>query len=36
MKRSAVGNFHVPLPNDLYNKLREEAGRSGSPNDSEQ
>jgi hypothetical protein len=36
MKRSAVRNFHVPLPNDLYNKLREEAGRSGSPNDSEQ
>jgi hypothetical protein len=31
MKRSAVRNFHVPLPEDLYNKLREEAGRSGSP-----
>lgn len=31
MKRSAVRNFHVPLPDDLYNKLREEAGRSGSP-----
>ena len=31
MKRSAVRNFHVPLPDDLYNKLREEADRSGSP-----
>ena len=31
MKRSTVRNFHVPLPDDLYDKLREEAGRSGSP-----
>ena len=31
MKRTAVRNFHVPLPEGLYNKLREEAGRSGSP-----
>ena len=31
MKRSAVRNFHVPLPDDLYNKVREETGRSGSP-----
>lgn len=31
MKRSTLRNFHVPLPEDLYNKLREEAGRSRKP-----
>ena len=31
MKRSTLRNFHVPLPEDLYNKLREEARRSHEP-----
>jgi hypothetical protein len=31
MKRSTLRSFHVPLPEDLYAKLREEAGRSKSP-----
>lgn len=31
MKRSTLRNFHVPLSEDLYKKLREEAGRSRQP-----
>ena len=31
MKNSTLRNFHVPLPNDLYGELREEADRSGRP-----
>jgi hypothetical protein len=31
MKRSTLRNFHVPLPEDLYEKLREEACRSRQP-----
>ena len=31
MKRSTLRNFHVPLLEDLYNELREEAGRSKQP-----
>ena len=31
MKNSALRNFHVPLPEDLYGKLREEASRSKKP-----
>ena len=31
MKRSTLRNFHVPLPEDLYKRLREEAGRSKKP-----
>lgn len=31
MKKLAVRNFHVPLPEDLYIELRSEADRSGRP-----
>jgi hypothetical protein len=31
MKRATLRNFHVPLPEDLYNRLREEADRSKQP-----
>jgi predicted transcriptional regulator len=31
MKRSPLRNFHVPLPEDLYSRLREEADRSKQP-----
>lgn len=28
MKKNKVHNFHIPLPEDIYNKLRQEAVRS--------
>jgi hypothetical protein len=31
MKKSTLRNFHVPLSEDLYSRLREEAGRSKQP-----
>jgi predicted transcriptional regulator len=31
MKDSNLRNFHVPLPEDLYGRLREEAGRTRKP-----
>ena len=31
MKTTATANFHLPLPNDLREMLREEAERSGKP-----
>lgn len=31
MKKTAMRNFHVPLPDDLYKKLQEEAVRSRQP-----
>lgn len=31
MKSTATANFHLPLPNDLRDMLREEVERSGSP-----
>jgi hypothetical protein len=31
MKRSAMKNFHLPLPEDLYAELRTEAERSNIP-----
>lgn len=31
MKKLALHNFHVPLPDELYKKLREEADRSNQP-----
>jgi predicted transcriptional regulator len=31
MKRSPLRNFHIPLSEDLYNRLKEEAGRSKQP-----
>ena len=31
MKRASLRNFHVPLSEDLYDKLREEAGRCRQP-----
>jgi hypothetical protein len=29
--RSEVRNFHLPLPDDVYEALRQEAARSGKP-----
>jgi predicted transcriptional regulator len=31
MKKSTLRNFHVPLSEDLYSRLREEADRSKQP-----
>lgn len=31
MKRTTLHNFHVPLPENLYRELREEADRSQEP-----
>ena len=31
MKQSSQRNFHIPLPEDLYNRLKEEARRSKQP-----
>ncbi len=31
MKDSTLRNFHVPLPEDLYGRLREEASRTKKP-----
>ena len=31
MKKSTLHNFHVPLSEDLYSRLREEADRSKQP-----
>ena len=31
MKSPAIRNFHLPLPNELYEKLKEEARRRGRP-----
>jgi predicted transcriptional regulator len=31
MKKNTLRNFHVPLTNDLYSKLRQEAERSNQP-----
>jgi predicted transcriptional regulator len=31
MKRATLGNFHVPLPEKLYRRVREEADRSKLP-----
>ncbi len=31
MKDSSLRNFHVPLPEDLYTRLREEASRANKP-----
>jgi hypothetical protein len=31
MKRATKRNFHLPLPADLYEELRREAGKRGRP-----
>jgi hypothetical protein len=31
MKQSSQRNFHIPLPEDLYNRLKEEARRAKQP-----
>jgi hypothetical protein len=31
MKQSLLRNFHIPLPEDLYNRLKEEARRAKQP-----
>ncbi len=31
MERSTLHNFHVPLPKEIFNELREEASRSAQP-----
>ncbi len=31
MRNATKKNLHVPLPEDLYRRLREEAGRQGRP-----